>query len=57
VYVKNNPEPMTTGGSKKINFTYNNKTYKRTLYTLNNKHYIIFNKKKIYINKKNLATF
>ena len=51
------PVPMTTGGSKKINFTYNNKTYKRTLYTLNNKHYIIFNKKKIYINKKNLATF
>jgi hypothetical protein len=51
------PVPMTTGGSKKINFTYNNKTYKRTLYTSNNKHYIIFNKKKIYINKKNLATF
>jgi hypothetical protein len=49
--------PMTTGGSKKINFTYNNKTYKRTLYTSNNKYYIIFNKKKIYINKKNLATF
>jgi hypothetical protein len=48
---------MTTGGSKKINFTYNNKTYKRTLYTLNNKHYIIFNKKKIYINKKKISTF
>jgi len=61
VYVKKQNEapsvPMTTGGSKKINFTYNNKTYKRTLYTLNNKHYIIFNKKKIYINKKKLSTF
>jgi hypothetical protein len=48
--------PMTTGGSKKINFTYNNKTYKRTLYTSNNKHYIIFNKKK-FILIKNLCTF
>jgi hypothetical protein len=56
VYVKNNPEPMTTGGSKKINYIYNNKTYKRTLYISNNKYYIIINKKKIYINKKNLSS-
>lgn len=56
VYVKNNAEPMTTGGSKKINYIYNNKTYRRTLYTSNNKYYIIINKKKIYINKKNLSS-
>lgn len=61
VYVKKIQEEVVeasiiTGGNKKINYIYNNKTYKRTLYSSKNKYYIIIDKKKIYINKNNLPT-
>jgi len=45
-------EGFFNGGSNKISFTYNNKTYQRKIYSLNNKFFIKFNKKLINIDKK-----